>query len=57
LFFFGWFIWIAITLIIGIKHPPVLNEDEPLDMGRKLVAAFVLLIFVLCFTPIPISTF
>ena len=49
----GWFVWIVITLFIGIQHPPVLNESEPLGNGRKLVAFLLLLIFVLCFTPVP----
>ncbi|HTS03847.1 MAG TPA: site-2 protease family protein [Thermoanaerobaculia bacterium] len=51
----GWFLWILIALVIGIRHPPVLDEDSPLDFRRKLVAAAVLLIFVVCFAPIPIE--
>ena len=43
------------TLFTGLRHPPVSNEDEPLDDRRKLVAAAVLLIFVLCFAPVPIE--
>lgn len=51
----GWWVWVVFTLFTGIRHPKVLNEDEPLDDGRKLVAAAVLLIFVLCFAPVPIE--
>lgn len=51
----GWWIWVAFTLFTGLRHPPVLDEDEPLDFRRKLVAAAVLLIFVLCFAPIPLE--
>ena len=51
----GWWVWVLFTLFTGIRHPPVLNEDEPLDDRRKLVAAAVLLIFVLCFAPVPIE--
>jgi membrane-associated protease RseP (regulator of RpoE activity) len=51
----GWWVWVVFTLVTGIRHPAVLNENEPLDTGRKLVAAAVLLIFVLCFAPIPIE--
>jgi membrane-associated protease RseP (regulator of RpoE activity) len=54
-FWAGWYVWIAITLLVGIQHPRVLNEDEPLDDRRKLVAAGVLLIFVICFAPVPIE--
>lgn len=53
----GWWVWVVFTLVTGLRHPRVLNEDEPLDDRRKLVAAGVLLIFVLCFTPVPISGF
>jgi membrane-associated protease RseP (regulator of RpoE activity) len=51
----GWWVWVLFTLFTGFRHPPVLNEDEPLDDRRKLVAAGVLLIFVLCFAPVPIE--
>jgi membrane-associated protease RseP (regulator of RpoE activity) len=51
----GWWIWVAFTLFTGLRHPPVLDEDSPLDFRRKLVAAAVLLIFVVCFAPIPIE--
>jgi len=51
----GWWVWVLFTLFTGIRHPKVLNEDEPLDDRRKLVAAAVLLIFVLCFAPVPIE--
>jgi membrane-associated protease RseP (regulator of RpoE activity) len=54
-FWFGWYIWIAFTLFVGIQHPPVLDESAPLDFRRKLVAAAVLLIFVVCFAPIPLE--
>jgi membrane-associated protease RseP (regulator of RpoE activity) len=51
----GWWVWVVFTLFTGIRHPPVSNEGEPLDDRRKLVAAGVLLIFVLCFAPVPIE--
>ncbi|MGZ5427149.1 MAG: site-2 protease family protein [Thermoanaerobaculia bacterium] len=51
----GWWVWVLFTLFTGIRHPPVSNEGEPLDDRRKLVAAGVLLIFVLCFAPVPIE--
>jgi membrane-associated protease RseP (regulator of RpoE activity) len=51
----GWWIWVAFTLFTGLRHPPVVDEDTPLDFRRKLVAAVVLLIFVVCFAPIPLE--
>jgi membrane-associated protease RseP (regulator of RpoE activity) len=50
----GWWLWVVVTLVIGIRHPPVLDEDEPLDGTRLAVALLVLLIFLICFAPIPI---
>jgi membrane-associated protease RseP (regulator of RpoE activity) len=51
----GWWIWVAFTLFTGLRHPPVVDEEEPLDLRRKVVAAVVLLIFVVCFAPIPLE--
>ena len=50
----GWWLWVVVTLVIGVSHPPVLDEEEPLDAARLAVALFVLLIFVVCFAPVPI---
>ncbi len=50
----GWWLWVVITLFIGVKHPPVLDENEPLDTARLAVAVLVLLIFAVCFAPIPL---
>ena len=50
----GWWLWVVVTLFIGIRHPPVLDEDVPLDRTRLAVAALVLLIFVVCFAPVPL---
>jgi len=51
----GWWVWVVLTLFIGIRHPPVLNEDLPLDELRRSVAVVVLLIFLVCFAPVPIE--
>jgi membrane-associated protease RseP (regulator of RpoE activity) len=51
----GWWLWAVIVLVLtGLKHPPLLDEDLPLDGRRKGVAAAVLLMLVLSFVPIPI---
>jgi membrane-associated protease RseP (regulator of RpoE activity) len=52
----GWFLWAAIVLWLGLRHPPVVDEAEPLDRRRRWLAAAALAIFVLCFMPVPIST-
>jgi membrane-associated protease RseP (regulator of RpoE activity) len=55
----SWYLWtaliIAMLYIAGAKHPPVLDEDVPLDRTRQWLALFALIMFILCFTPAPIE--
>jgi len=55
----SWVVWTVLTigmlLAFGPRHPRVFDEDQPLDRNRMLLAAFALLMFVLCFTPAPIQ--
>lgn len=55
----SWVIWttltIAMLVLFGPRHPRVADEDVPLDSGRVILALFALGIFVVCFTPAPIS--
>ena len=34
----GWLFWASLTLILGLRHPPPLNDLTPLDERRRLVA-------------------
>jgi membrane-associated protease RseP (regulator of RpoE activity) len=56
--------WIAMTIMmlvmaffLGFRHPHIADEDVPLDQRRNVVALCALIIFILCFTPVPIETF
>jgi len=50
----SWIFWvIMIVFFIRFKHPAV-DSDEPLDIRRKLIGYFTMLIFVLSFTPSPL---
>jgi membrane-associated protease RseP (regulator of RpoE activity) len=51
----GWLVWAVLLLILGFRHPPLLDRWEPLDARRRAWALVALLIFALCFTPIPFS--
>ncbi len=52
----GWLLWAGLLLlIIGLRHPPILDYWEPLDDKRKFWAFIALVIFLLCFTPIPFA--
>ena len=54
--------WIAMTvmlvvmaLFLGVRHPRVWDEHESVGNGRKLIAFLTLIIFVICFTPVPVE--
>jgi len=51
----GWLLWCLIVLVIGLFHPPVYDESEPLDGKRRALAWVALLLFVLCFIPVPLD--
>lgn len=57
----SWIAWTALMVILllvfGARHPPTIDEDEPLDSRRKALAVVALLVFVACFTPAPIQPF
>jgi membrane-associated protease RseP (regulator of RpoE activity) len=50
-------VMVIMALVLGLRHPQVIDEDTPLDARRRLVALFALAMFLLCFTPVPIQTF
>jgi membrane-associated protease RseP (regulator of RpoE activity) len=54
--------WLLMTLVmlvmlfmLGPRHPRVIYEHEPVGVGRYLIAIFALIMFILCFTPVPIQ--
>jgi membrane-associated protease RseP (regulator of RpoE activity) len=56
----SWLAWsvmmLAMLYFFGPHHPRTHDEDTPLDGGRLALAAFAVLMFVLCFMPEPIGT-
>ncbi|GAK57231.1 metalloprotease [Candidatus Vecturithrix granuli] len=50
----GWLIWCALLFfVMGIKHPPTMDEYSPLDRRRTIIGWIALALFVLTFTPSP----
>lgn len=45
----------VMAALFGFRHPRVIDEHEPLDGDRQLVAVIAAIIFALCFTPVPIA--
>jgi membrane-associated protease RseP (regulator of RpoE activity) len=54
----SWLVWTGLLLVMtymfGLDHPPV-AEHEPLGRVRLALAVFAVVMFILCFTPVPIS--
>ena len=53
--YWGWLVWALLVTLIGLRHPPLVDESVSIGTGRRLLAAVALLIFVLCFMPVPVE--
>ena len=55
----SWLVWTVLTVVMllafGPRHPRTLDEEVPLDRTRLWLAAFAVVMFILCFTPTPIE--
>lgn len=52
----GWLFWaLLVFFIIGIGHPPPLNDLEPLGLPRTILAYVMLFIFIVLFMPNPLQ--
>lgn len=49
----GWALWAILLLILGLKHPPIIHWESPLDNRRKFFGWLALIIFILTFIPVP----
>jgi membrane-associated protease RseP (regulator of RpoE activity) len=58
-FSISWLVWtviaIAMLLVFGRHHPRTFDENVPLDVSRRWLALFAVIMFILCFTPAPIE--
>lgn len=52
----GWLIWaLLVFLVIGVDHPPPLNDLVPLGPGRTILAYIMIFIFIIMFMPNPLQ--
>jgi Zn-dependent protease len=51
----GFLYAVLLGVLLRVRHPQVLDESEPLDSSRALIALLTLVIFVLSFLPFPIK--
>ncbi len=56
--------WISITILMvlmlvffGARHPSVIDESIHLDRARIIIAIVAAVVFILCFTPMPIEPY
>ena len=54
MFWAGWYLWAALLLGLGYRHPPLLYQWEKLDRTRLIWTAVAILIFILTFMPMPV---
>jgi membrane-associated protease RseP (regulator of RpoE activity) len=55
--FTGWtFFALIIILLMGMMHPPPLNDNTELDIKRKILFFIPLAILILCYIPFPFRT-
>ncbi len=51
----GWWLWAVMMLFFGRMNARPLDDVTPLDARRQVVAVVTLLVFVLTFTPLPMT--
>ncbi len=49
----GWWVWAGLVFILGLRHPPVLDESMPLEPKHRAIGYASLLILILTFVPVP----
>jgi hypothetical protein len=51
----GWLVWVLLIFLIAQRPTPLLDSITTLDSRERLLAAAMMLVFILVFIPIPIS--
>lgn len=54
-FWYGWGLWFVLVLFLGLGHPSTMDADTPLAGRRRLTAWATVVLFILTFSPVPIS--
>jgi len=49
----GWIFWAVLLVVMGLRHPPPLDEHTSLDLKRKVAAWGMFILLGLTFTPAP----
>ncbi|MDC4225216.1 MAG: site-2 protease family protein [Candidatus Manganitrophus sp.] len=49
----GWYIWAILISFLGLQHPPIIDEDVPLDLKHQLIGWGSIVLFIITFMPVP----
>lgn len=49
----GWWFWAGLVFIMGLRHPPVLDDQIPLEPKQRVMGYLSIAILILTFVPIP----
>ncbi len=52
-FLSGWALWGVLMVVLGIKHPPVIYWEVPLDSRRRMLGLLAFIILLITFIPSP----
>jgi membrane-associated protease RseP (regulator of RpoE activity) len=53
----GWLVWVGLSVALGLKHPPPLDDLTPLDGPRRVLALIALGLLVVLLTPRPFAIY
>ncbi len=48
-------LFLILLFVLGIRHPPTMNDAVSLDPQRKKIVWLLVVTFILCFTPVPLE--
>jgi len=53
--YMGWIIFAVLIMLLGMNHPPPLNDTGRLDLKRQVLGVFAAFILITCFVPMPMQ--
>ncbi len=54
-FWYGWLFWAVLLFLFGLGHPVTADVDTPLDPMRRFAAWATIALFIVTFSPVPVS--